>query len=260
MKTYFTTLVLTISLFISLTAKSQPRLKATVPAKSIIKNMSTLMDYNRDHLRLNIDFIAYDAQAHIVTKTQFLKAITTGDYLPLKVSSGKKAWEYQLYKLDADADSDVKSMLKQIGVTYYGFNLMVGKPFPKFHYIDLNGNVYTPENTKGKILVLKGWFISCVPCVAEMPELNKLTEQYKNRKDILFVSMATDTKKALQGFMKRMTFKYAVVPVKAAYIENTLHTTGYPVHWIINKQGIVVSMTYDHAEMIAALHQEALKK
>ena len=150
-------------------------------------------------------------------------------------------------------------MLKQIGDTDYGLYAMVGKPFPPFHYVDLNGKVYTSENTKGKIVVLKAWFTSCIPCVAEMPELNRLTEQYKTRKDIIFISIAWNPKKALENFMKRTTFKYAIVPVKETYIEQTLHATGYPAHWIINKQGIVTSMSYDKDEMIAALRKEAGK-
>jgi len=97
-------------------------------------------------------------------------------------------------------------MLKQIGFTAYGCYQMEGKQFPKFHYVDLNGNTYTSENTKGKILVLKAWFISCKACVAEMPMLNKLTEEYKNRKDIVFVSIAWDSKKALEAFEKRVGF------------------------------------------------------
>ena len=162
-----------------------------------------------------------------------------------------------LYKLGKNTNDDVRGMLKQTGLTFYGCYQMEGKPFPEFHYVDLNGKVYTSENTRGKIMVVKAWFISCKPCVAEMPELNKLTEQYKNRKDIVFVSIAWDSKKALEAFEKRVGFKYAIVPVKASYIERDLHATGYPVHWVINKKGIVIKMTYDANEMIPVLRKEA---
>jgi peroxiredoxin len=240
-------------------AMAQTKLKVVIPPEEITASLQSVLDYNSNYLKLTQDFTGYDEHGRVITKTQLLKALTTGNYVPVKVSSGKHEEEYQLYLLKTNADDGARAMLKQIGVTYYGFDLMVGKKFPAFHYVDVNGKVYTTENTKGKIVVLKAWFISCVPCVAEMPMLNKLTEQYKNRKDIVFVSLATDPKKALQGFLKRKPFKYAVVPSKAAYIQDNLHATGYPCHWIINKQGVVVNMTYDHSEMIAALQQEAQK-
>ena len=260
MKKPFVILSVIIMLCFTLFAKAQTPGNAVVPPDTVLKNMANLLNYYSAHLRFGGDFIAYNEAGHITDKGEFLKALTTGNYLPVQVVSKNKACEYRLLKLRSSVNEDIRGMLKQIGLTDYGRYQMLGKPFPKFNYVDLNGNTYTTENTKGKIVVLKGWFISCAPCVAEMPELNKLTEKYKKRKDIVFVSMATDAKIKLQTFIKRTPFNYAVVPVKQNYILNTLHATGFPVHWIIDKQGVVVHMSYDKDEMIPALTKEALKK
>ncbi len=259
MKTCLITLLAILNFLCVTVVKSQSPGKAVAPPDSVVKSMNNLMDYYSAHLRLMGNFVAYDAHGKTIDKGQFLKDLTTGDYLPLQLVSKTNAWVYQLYKLKPGTNDDVKAMLKQIGDTDYGLYQMVGKPFPPFHYVDLNGKVYTSENIKGKIVVLKAWFTSCIPCVAEMPELNKLTEQYKNRKDIVFISIAWNPKKALEDFTKHTTFKYAIVPVKQSYIAQTLHATGYPAHWIINKQGIVTSMSYDKDEMIAALRKEVGK-
>lgn len=72
---------------------------------------------------------------------------------------------------------------------------MEGKELPDFNFTDLDGTVYDKETTAGKIVVLKCWFIGCVPCVEEMPALNKLVNQYRNQKDIVFVSLAFDKKR-----------------------------------------------------------------
>jgi peroxiredoxin len=234
---------------------SQP----VVSPDSILKNMNNFLQYNSDHLMFDEDFIAYDEQGHNMPKDEFLKMVATGNYLPLQLYSKHNAWEYQLYKLKTGVDRDVQIMLKQMGLTYYSIYQIKGKPFPDFHYVDLNGKVYTSANTKGKVVVLKAWSTSCIPCVAEMPELNKLVDKYKTRKDIVFVSIAFDSKEKLQKFSKRTLFKYAIVPVSMDYIQDTLHVTGYPAHWVINKQGVVVSMSYNSGEMIAALNKEATK-
>ena len=246
-------------LFFIINSKCQAQDKPVEPPDSALKNMTNLLNYYSAHLRLSQDFVSYDAHMKIISKPEFFQQVITGDYLPLLLSSKSGMQQYKLYKLKASTNDDVRRMLKQIGNTDYGTFQTIGKPFPPFHYVDLNGNVYTPENTKGKILIIKAWDTECVPCIAEMPELNKLTEQYKSRKDIVFVSIAWNTKKELEKFTKRVTFKYAVVPVKAAYIEKTLLATGYPAHWVVNKQGIVVSMSYDKNEMIMALNKLAKK-
>ena len=259
MRTRLLILVIIAKMICTNAAYGQLRGKPVVPPDSILKNMSNILQYNSDHLMFDGDFIAYDEQGRNMTNDQFLKMVATGNYLPLQLYSKHNSWEYQLYKIKNNVDTDTQRMLKQIGATYYGIYRTKGRPFPNFHYVDLNGKVYTSANTKGKIVVLKAWFTSCIPCVAEMPELNKLVDKYKNRKDIIFVSIAFDSKEKLQKFTKRTLFKYAIVPVSMDYIQDTLHGTGYPIHWVINKQGVVVSMSYNSGEMIAALNKEAAK-
>jgi peroxiredoxin len=259
MRTRLFFLLIITKLALANTASCQLRAKPVVSPDSIMKNINNFLEYNGDHLIFDGDFVAYDVQGRKMVNDEFFKMFATGDYLPLQLYSKNNAWEYQLYKLKSGVDRDAQIMLKQTGLTDYGIYQTKGKPFPNFHYVDLNGKVYTSANTKGKIVVLKAWFTSCIPCVAEMPELNKLVDKYKNRKDIIFVSIAFDSKEKLQKFAKRTLFKYSIVPVSADYIQDTLHATGYPAHWVINKQGVVVSMSYNSDEMIAALSKEAAK-
>jgi peroxiredoxin len=255
MKTCLITFILALSLLFSNCAKSQ----VVVQPETILKSMSTLLDYTVNHLRLHGNFIAYDTHANKISKGGFLQKLTTGNYLPLQVYSKTYNWEYHLYKLKSNVNHDVTGMLQQIGYTYYGIYQNEGKPLPRFRFVDLKGNIYIPENTKGKIVVLKAWYIGCVPCAAEMPKLNKLTEHYKNRKDIIFVSIAPNSKSALENFLKEHPFKYAVVPTNKKYLSDSLKVVGYPAHWVINKQGVVVNMSYDKNEMIRALQKETAK-
>lgn len=259
MKKYFVACTMLLCLFNVLTAKSQS-FKPIVPAADVIKDMKAISAYNDAHLQFDGNFLAYDTQGHSITKDELLRQMAAGGYLPLQVSAKPGVWAYMLYKVPANTNSDVRAMLKQIGKTDLGIYQTVGKPLPPFHYVDLNGHVYNNENTKGKIVVLKAWSTSCIPCVEEFPELNRLVEKYKNRRDIVFVSIADDPKTKLKSFMKRHPFSYAVVPTSAKYIEDILRPTGYPAHWVINKQGIVVSMSYDKGEMMAALDKEATKE
>jgi thiol-disulfide isomerase/thioredoxin len=46
---------------------------------------------------------------------------------------------------------------------------------------------------KGKIVVIKCWYIHCAACIKEFPEVNNLVRKYKDRKDIIFISLAEDT-------------------------------------------------------------------
>lgn len=119
---------------------------------------------------------------------------------------------------------------------------MEGKELPAYNFTDLNGKTYNESNTKGKIIILKCWFIHCVACVKEFPELNKLVDEYKNRSDIQFVSLATDSKEKLTLFLKTKEFKYAVVPEQEKFMSEQLHITSYPTHILIGKDGKIVKV------------------
>lgn len=43
---------------------------------------------------------------------------------------------------------------------------------------DIQGNLYTSESLKGKVIILDFWFTTCAPCIQEMPELNKIREEF----------------------------------------------------------------------------------
>lgn len=256
MKTYFK-ITLALTLF-ALATQAQTTFKAVVPATRILKNSNTVLEYYSDHLKFNGDLTAFDVYGQVITKGKFLKQLATGNYLPLRIYSGSQTWTYKLVRLKSDVNSDAQQMLRQIGLVSYGIYQTLGKPIPDFNFVDLDGRRYTSENTRGKIVVMKAWFISCVPCVREMPELNQLVDRYKNRKDILFISIAWDPAEKLRAFSKRTIFNYKIAPTSIDYIQTTLHVTGYPAHWVIGKNGLVVSMSYDRNDMVAALNKEAM--
>jgi cytochrome oxidase Cu insertion factor (SCO1/SenC/PrrC family) len=61
-------------------------------------------------------------------------------------------------------------------------NLKKEGKFPDFSFKDLNGNLITNESMKGKIVVIKCWYIHCAACIKEFPEVNNLVRKYKDRK------------------------------------------------------------------------------
>jgi peroxiredoxin len=122
-------------------------------------------------------------------------------------------------------------------------NLMFeGKKIPNFNFMDLDGKKYNYNNTTGKIIVLKLWFINCQTCIQEMPQLNGLVKKYSDRNDVLFLSLAFDNSKKLKKFLSKTTFKYAVVANKEKYILETLQVNEFPTHIVLNKKGIIVKV------------------
>ncbi len=115
---------------------------------------------------------------------------------------------------------------------------VLGKSAPQFSVIDVNGVKHDLSNYLGKVVVLNFWFINCPPCRKEIPELNQLVKQY-DRRDIVFLAPATDSKSRLKSFLKKNDFDYAVVP-NGRKIASKYKVSGYPTNVVINKKGKVV--------------------
>ena len=116
-----------------------------------------------------------------------------------------------------------------------------GKPLPDFVFKDILGNTYTPEDIKGKVVVINFWFRSCAPCIEEMPELNKLVEEYENNNDVLFLALTLDEKGSmLNKFLETNVFNYNIIPDSQDYIMNKLQVNSFPTHIVLDKNSNVV--------------------
>lgn len=244
--------------FFSCTQTSNRKNPVEDPAK-ILRNLLSVLEYNRDYLRLSEDFIALDVASQGISKEQFLKLLSSGKYLPLRLISKDSSINYKLYKLRPEVNDDIRAALMYLGNTYYRHYKMEGEKLPSFNFVDLEGNAYNSETTKEKIIVLNFWFIRCQACREEMPALNKLVKQYKNRKDILFVSLALDSEKDLKDFLTKTTFNYSVVSDQKTYLTKDFGVLYYPTQVVINKAGLIIKVVNNYKEMIPVLYRESLK-
>ncbi len=230
---------------------------ANVNINEVQQDFKTWWDYNFKNIKLSADFIPLDISSNIISKEMFLKQLSTGEFIPIKIESTEL--KYKLFKLNLSIDPDIKTQVKNLGNDGYSKYKMEGTKIPVFEFKDIKGNLYNNKILKGKIVVLKCWFINCLPCVQEMPALNDFTEKYKKRKDILFISLAFDSKEKLESFLLSHKFSYAVLPVPQKFMEDSLKVSGYPTHFIIDKTGIIRKVVNDYHEMIPTLNNELNK-
>lgn len=227
-----------------------------IPKETIVKDFKSFWRYYSFYVELYDDFFALDEEGKKISRIAFIKEMTKGQYFPLLVHGVEPGRHYQLSKIPPEADDNISFYMKDFAKTQLVFCGMEGKTLPDFTFVDLKGNTYTSANTKGKLLVLKCWFVSCVPCVQEMPELNELVEKYKNRNDILFIGLANDNKHALEQFVKKTKFDYHIIPNQKGYIHDQLHVNAFPTHFLINKRGELIHKYPDAKHLRKAIEKE----
>lgn len=216
------------------------------------KNFQDWFKYQTTKIMLSTDFIGLDAKGKTISKDQFFQKLNSGSFIPIRLVPTDKI-VYKLYKIAPKADTSIKATIMQLAFDEYEHFKMEGKPFPKFDFTDLNGNIVSNETMKGKYIIIKCWYIHCAACIEEFPAVNALAAKYKERTDMLFLSLAEDTPAQLTSFLSKKPLFYAVVPNMKTYMNQALHLNGFPTHFILDKEGKMLKIVSDYESLNTAL-------
>ncbi|MFQ6603814.1 TlpA family protein disulfide reductase [Flavobacterium sp. C3NV] len=213
--------------------------------------------YQSKNIMLSRDFIALDSNSKEISKESFLNQLANENYIPIRLKSEDSKYYYKLFEIQPNSDTSIKATINQIGFDAHKNFEMEGTQFPKFSFKDLNGNLVSNESMKGKIIVIKCWYIHCTPCIKEFPQVNKLADEYKDRKDILFISLAEDAPEKLKTFLAKRPLRYSVVPNMKVYMNEALQLNSFPTHFILNKEGMIVKVLPNFESLEVALEKES---
>ncbi len=103
---------------------------------------------------------------------------------------------------------------------------------------DLEGNRIHLNQSKDKPMLINFWATWCSPCIAELPGLVELYDEFGHRVDFYFVS--NEHKDVLQKFM---TIKELKIPVfnPASNIPAFYDTNAIPTTYLIGSDGKVIA-------------------
>ena len=114
--------------------------------------------------------------------------------------------------------------------------------FPKADYnmklIDKEGNTITLAAFKGKVIFLNIWATWCPPCVAEMPNIDKLHEEFGNEVAFVMLSMDQDFEKA-KAFDKRKGYDLPIY-AQASNLPPMYQSSAIPTTYVIDAAGNLV--------------------
>jgi peroxiredoxin len=117
-------------------------------------------------------------------------------------------------------------------------NCINGKLMPELSLKTVNGEKIETKDLKGKVIVINLWFTTCAPCIAELPALNKLAEEYKG-KNVVFLGISTDTRAMLDAdFFPKYKFDFKII-ADGKDIVNKVGHTGFPTFYIVDRTGKV---------------------
>ena len=109
------------------------------------------------------------------------------------------------------------------------------KAMPALSLKDFAGKAIQSDQFKGSVLVLDFWATWCGPCIAEIPELNRLQDKYADKGlKVIGVTLASGEPKDVKPFITRNKMKYTVLmgDDDQAYDFNLV---GFPTTYLITR-------------------------
>jgi thiol-disulfide isomerase/thioredoxin len=133
------------------------------------------------------------------------------------------AWSKQPQQPTADADTARWEKPKQA--------------LPQFSLTDLQGKTWKLTELHGKAVLINLWATWCGPCQGELPHLQKLYDQVKDRSDIQILTFAIDEDPGLlEPYLKKNGYTFPVLPAYS-FTVNLLNGYAIPQNWIIDTKG-----------------------
>ncbi len=121
--------------------------------------------------------------------------------------------------------------------------MAIGATTPEFAFPTPDGKLLGPKDYRGKILIIDFWASWCGPCIAEIPHLKKLYENYKDKGlEILSVSIDKDSKEWLKSIETiQMPWEQILSPNAGRELMTLYQFSMIPFIILIDKEGKIVN-------------------
>ena len=107
-------------------------------------------------------------------------------------------------------------------------------------FSDLENNIFTIQNFKGKNLFINYWATWCNPCLAEMPYMAELYEKYKDEENIIFLYLSREKLETINNYVPKDESLQKLPIYKIITDDEFFATSGIPTTFIVNSDGEVI--------------------
>ncbi len=145
----------------------------------------------------------------------------------------KRTKDSIIYEIELFGTSE--SMAKEIKAR----KKLVGKKFPFENLISIDKKKINFVSLNGKPTLINFWFTQCYPCLEEIPVLNKIQEEFKDK--INFISITYDSEEKVLKLFERVKYDFIHITDQKV-LTKKLGIKSYPLNYLVNKNGFIFSI------------------
>lgn len=116
---------------------------------------------------------------------------------------------------------------------------LLGEPAAAFELQTADGESFRLEDQRGRVVVLDFWATWCGPCVAAMPELQKLQEKFADRNVLVVGVNQRESAEDVAKFVARKEFTFTQVLDEDGSVGDQFGVTGIPQTVVVDPEGVI---------------------
>jgi peroxiredoxin len=116
---------------------------------------------------------------------------------------------------------------------------LIGQPAPAFALESLSGEKVRLEEFRGRVVVLDFWATWCPPCMAAMPELEKLQASFAGQPVTVIGVNQQEERQAIKEMVEERGLTFLQVLDDRGSVAEAFHVSGIPQTVLIDATGVV---------------------
>jgi peroxiredoxin len=130
-----------------------------------------------------------------------------------------------------------------------------------FTLADLDGKPWTLKEQRGKVVLLNFWATWCPPCRKEMPDLEKLYQQFKDQ-GLVILAISDEDASKVRPFIAQQKVTYPILLDPGRKVNGLFQIQGIPKTFVYDRNGKLVAQSIDmrtRRQFLEMLAQAGLK-
>lgn len=137
----------------------------------------------------------------------------------------------------------------------------VGMMLPDYSAMNLDGTKFDLASRRGKVVLLNVWATWCTPCLAEIPELQRIHDAYAARGfEVVGASVDESGIESVKQFVDAKKMTYPIVLDPQGQVANLLQATVLPTSVLMDRTGKIVWKHIGYIEPNDGELEAAIKK
>ena len=126
---------------------------------------------------------------------------------------------------------------------------------------DLEGKPWSLQALHGKVVLVNFWATWCPPCRKEMPDLDKLYQEFKD-KGLLILAISDEDMSKVQPFIAEHHYAYPILLDPGSKVHQVFRVEGIPKSFVYDRNGKLAAEAIDmrtRKQFLAMLAQAGIK-